>query len=44
MPADMKGAPEVEIPADAVPNGHFLKPCPPEVTEIYTKIWTDLLK
>jgi spermidine/putrescine transport system substrate-binding protein len=44
MPADMKGAPEVEIPADAVAAGHFLKPCPPEVTEIYTKIWTDLLK
>ena len=44
LPEDMIGAPEVEIPADAVERGHFLKPCPPEVQELYTKIWTDLLK
>jgi spermidine/putrescine transport system substrate-binding protein len=24
--------------------GEFLKPCAPEVTEIYSKIWTDVLK
>jgi len=44
LPKEMLGAPEVEIPADAVERGHFLKPCSPEVQELYTKIWTDLLK
>ncbi len=44
MPEDMKGAPEVEIPAEFVDKGQFFKLCEPEVTELYTKIWTDLLK
>jgi spermidine/putrescine transport system substrate-binding protein len=44
MPAEMKGAPEVEIPAEAQAAGHFLTACEPEVTELYTRIWTDLLK
>ena len=44
MPAEMKGAPEVEIPAEAHAAGYFLTPCTPEVTELYTRIWTDLLK
>lgn len=44
MPEDMKGAPEVDIPADHIASGHFLTPCSPEVTDLYTKIWTDLLK
>ncbi len=44
MPAEMKGAPEVEIPEEAKAAGHFLTPCSPEVTELYTKIWTDVQK
>lgn len=44
MPEEMKGAPEVEIPAEAQPAGHFLTACEPQVTELYTRIWTDLLK
>ena len=44
LPAEMKGAPEVEIPAEFVKAGHFFKLCEPEVTEVYSKIWTELLK
>ncbi|MCB1378583.1 MAG: putrescine/spermidine ABC transporter substrate-binding protein, partial [Alphaproteobacteria bacterium] len=44
MPADMKDAPELVVPKELESAGEFLKPCAPEVTELYTKIWTDLLK
>ncbi|WP_137933465.1 ABC transporter substrate-binding protein [Mesorhizobium comanense] len=44
MPADMKDAPEVVIPADAKPLGELQKMCPPETQELYTKIWTELQK
>jgi spermidine/putrescine transport system substrate-binding protein len=44
MPAHMKGAPEVEIPAEFVDKGHFFKLCEPQVTELYSRIWTELLK
>lgn len=44
LPEEMKGAPEVEIPAEFVDKGHFFSLCEPDVTELYTKIWTDLLK
>jgi spermidine/putrescine transport system substrate-binding protein len=44
MPAEMKDAPEVQIPADAQASGHFLAACEPQVTELYTRIWTDFLK
>jgi len=44
MPADMKDAPELVVPKELEAAGEFLKPCAPEVTEMYTKIWTDLLK
>ena len=44
MPDDMKGAMEVEVPEElksiAVPS----QTCPPEVQELYTKIWTELQK
>ncbi|MEZ5923218.1 MAG: extracellular solute-binding protein [Hyphomicrobiaceae bacterium] len=44
MPADMIGAPEIEIaPADA-DNGIFNLICPPEANDLYTKIWTELQK
>lgn len=42
MPADMKTAPEIVMPEGA--KYEFLKPCPPEVTELYTRIWTNLQK
>jgi spermidine/putrescine transport system substrate-binding protein len=43
MPADMKDAPEIVIPAEFVDKGTF-NICPPEAIEIYTKIWTELQK
>ena len=42
MPDDMKGAPELTVPAEFEAAGEFLKPCAPEVNDIYTKIWTDV--
>ena len=44
MPADMKDAPELIVPAEFEARAEFLQPCAPEVTEIYTKIWTEVLK
>jgi spermidine/putrescine transport system substrate-binding protein len=44
MPADMKDAPEVIIPAEFKAKGEVLFACPPEVQEIYTKIWTEVTK
>jgi spermidine/putrescine transport system substrate-binding protein len=44
MPADMATAPEVNIPDDVLARGELLHPCPPEVQELYTKIWTELQK
>jgi spermidine/putrescine transport system substrate-binding protein len=43
MPADMKDAPEIVIPAELASKGSF-NVCPPEAIEIYTKIWTELQK
>jgi len=40
----MKGAPEVEIPAEFVSKGQFFKLCEPDVTALYSQIWTELLK
>jgi spermidine/putrescine transport system substrate-binding protein len=44
MPADMKDAPEIVIPADLVDKGKFVKACPPEANDLITKIWTELQK
>ncbi|OJU05495.1 MAG: putrescine/spermidine ABC transporter substrate-binding protein [Rhizobium sp. 63-7] len=44
MPADMKGAPEIDIPEELKAAGKFNLACAPEVQEIYTKIWTELQK
>lgn len=44
MPADMKGAPEIDVPVEFLDKGSFTPTCSPEVTELYTKIWTDVLK
>ncbi len=44
MPEDMKTANEIVIPAELAGKGKFVLACSPEVTEMYTKIWTDLQK
>ena len=44
MPADMKDAPELTIPKEMEGHYEFSTACPPEATEIYTKIWTEVLK
>lgn len=44
MPEDMKGAPELTIPADLVDKGQFSRLCPPKAQEYYSAIWTELLK
>lgn len=44
MPEDMKTAPEIIVPEDAKKIAEYSRACPPEVQELYTKIWTDLQK
>ncbi len=44
MPEDMKTAPEVNIPEQFKAMGSFSTTCPPEATQLYTKIWTELQK
>lgn len=44
MPEEMKTAPELVIPAEYEKAGEFLKACPPEVSDLYTRIWTDVNK
>ena len=44
MPDDMKTAPEIVIPAELAGAGRFLLACPPEATQLYTAIWTELQK
>jgi spermidine/putrescine transport system substrate-binding protein len=44
LPADMKDAPELTIPADLLPKAKATKLCAPETMDLYTKIWTDVMK
>jgi spermidine/putrescine transport system substrate-binding protein len=44
MDPAMKDAPELVVPAELQAVGEFMTPCAPEVTEIYSKIWTEVLK
>ena len=44
MPEDMKTAPELVIPAEFEKAGEFLKTCSPEVSALYSRIWTDIQK
>lgn len=44
LPADMKDAPELVIPAEFEKSGEFLLACEPEVQQFYTKIWTEVQK
>ncbi len=41
MDAEMLGAPEIVMPADA-PVPDFVKPCDQEVVDLYNKLWTRL--
>ncbi len=40
----MRDAPEIVVPAELVGAGSFSVACPPEVNQIYTQIWTELLQ
>jgi spermidine/putrescine transport system substrate-binding protein len=44
MPEDMKTAPEIVVPAEFVSAGKFLPTCPQSATDLYTAIWTELVK
>lgn len=44
MPADMKDAPEIVIPAEFKDKGVFLKTCTGKAQEYITAIWTELQK
>jgi spermidine/putrescine transport system substrate-binding protein len=44
MPADMKTAPEINIPAEFADKGKFQLACSPEINEMYSKIWGELMK
>lgn len=44
MPEDMKTANEIVVPEELKAAGSFNLACPPEVQELYTKIWTELQK
>lgn len=44
MPEDMRTAPEIVVPEEFVAMGDFSPACPPEVNDLYTRIWTDVLK
>jgi spermidine/putrescine transport system substrate-binding protein len=43
LPDEFKNSPELNRPASA-PVPEFVPPCPPQVVEIYNKIWTNLKK
>jgi spermidine/putrescine transport system substrate-binding protein len=44
MPADMKDAPEINVPDQFKSVGVASQTCPPDVQALYTKIWTELQK
>ena len=44
MDKELQGAPEITISAETAAKGEFMNTCPPAVNELYTKIWTDVLK
>ncbi len=44
MPEELRTAPELNPPAELAAAGAFLEACPPEVHELYTRIWTEVTK
>ncbi len=44
MPEEMKTAPEIVVPEEFAAAGKFLPTCPQSATDLYTAIWTELVK
>ncbi len=44
MPDNMKGALEIEAPEELAGSGQFSEACSPDITKMYTAIWTELQK
>ena len=44
MRTGLKDAPELNIPADFQAAGGWQETCSPEVNELYSKVWKDLLE
>lgn len=44
MDEAMKSAPEIVVPAELKAAAYIAETCPPEVSKIYTQIWTELQK
>jgi spermidine/putrescine transport system substrate-binding protein len=44
MPDDMKDAREIHVPAELQDAGRIAMTCPPEVNELHTAIWTELVR
>ncbi|WP_308917980.1 extracellular solute-binding protein [Jannaschia sp. LMIT008] len=44
MPEDMRTAPEIVVPEDLQDAGVFTLACPGETNEMYSAIWTELLR
>ncbi|CAN7170039.1 extracellular solute-binding protein [Rhizobium sp. LjRoot30] len=44
MPAEMRTAPEIVVPAEFLDKGKFTPACPSEINEMYMKIWTEVMK
>ncbi|MCP5156197.1 MAG: extracellular solute-binding protein [Ectothiorhodospiraceae bacterium] len=44
LPEEMQTAPEIVVPAEFAAAGKFLPTCPAAARDLYTAIWTDLLK
>jgi spermidine/putrescine transport system substrate-binding protein len=40
----LKAAPEINLPDDVIAKGHFSLTCKPETQELYTKIWSEVMK
>lgn len=44
MDPDMKDAPELNVPDEFASAGSFLETCSPDVSNLYSRIWTDVNK
>lgn len=44
MPEEMRNAPEIVVPPAFLEKGQFSPACPQAVNDLYTKIWTEVLK
>lgn len=44
MSEELRTAPELQVPEELQSAGEFLETCAPEVSDLYTKIWTEVSK